>query len=467
MKVTRISIRNILGVEALDFEPGALTILAGRNGVGKTSILAAISGALRGGHDPSLLRQGAEKGQIDILLEDGTAIVKRIFPGKSVLDVTAPELGKISRAQTWLDGQFDELGVNALSLVTCPASKCAEYVAEIMPIRVDSDDLEPIIGRTLTEKDLDGNALDLIAAERQKLYDKRTGENRLGKDKRTTAAQLRETLPPAGEVPEDPAALREEFSSVSADRTAEIQNAKTKCEHDLREAEAELRKGEREAAKVEDDAVAQIRLEMEKWIEEVRAAGRKRAGKVNAAYRVSLDLAHSTEEEALGAVAAKFKAPLADLTEKISKAETRREGWARAEKTREILAKSEKEAAGHEAQAAALSHAIDELDALRTRLLETLPIKGLEIRGGEVFVDGITWPRVNKRRRFDIALEIACLRAGKVGLVVLDDVEAIDPESFPEWEKAAAARGLQVVVAKVTGGDLNVRTVDAATAADA
>jgi len=162
----------------------------------------------------------------------------------------------------------------------------------------------------------------------------------------------------------------------------------------------------------------------------------------------------------LEALGEKFKPRLVGLAEKITKAQARRDEWTRAEKTRELIAKSEKEAATSEAQSAALSHGIEELDAIRARLLEQLPIKGLEIRGGEVFVDGIVWGRVNKRRRFDVALEIACLRAGKVGLIVLDDVEAIDPESFPEWEKAAAARGLQVVVAKVTAGDLGIRTVE-------
>ena len=74
MKVTSISIENVMGVERLAFAPGVLTLVEGRNGAGKTSILEAVRSALRGGHDPSLLRAGAERGSVRLVVEDGTVI---------------------------------------------------------------------------------------------------------------------------------------------------------------------------------------------------------------------------------------------------------------------------------------------------------------------------------------------------------------------------------------------------------
>jgi recombinational DNA repair ATPase RecF len=96
VKVIGITIDNVLGIEHFEFRPGAVSILAGRNGVGKTSVLEAIRSALRGGHDPSLLRRGAEKGSVLLRLEDGTQITKTIGREASPLKVSLPGAGRVS-----------------------------------------------------------------------------------------------------------------------------------------------------------------------------------------------------------------------------------------------------------------------------------------------------------------------------------------------------------------------------------
>lgn len=51
MKVLKINIKNILGLEALEIEPGSITEISGKNGSGKTSCLDAIRAALGSGHE--------------------------------------------------------------------------------------------------------------------------------------------------------------------------------------------------------------------------------------------------------------------------------------------------------------------------------------------------------------------------------------------------------------------------------
>lgn len=457
MRVRKLEIEDILGIQSLVLEPGALTLIEGANGAGKTSVLEAVRGLLRGGHDPSLLRKGARIGGVRATLEDGTIFKKSVTLEKSELTVTEPQKGKLSRAQAFVDSQVDELGIDPMAIVTCPASKRAAYLEEVMPIRVEADLLEPLIGRKLTAAEKEGNALDLIDTERERLYDDRTGINRVAKGMRATVSQLRETLPPAEEVPEDPAALRAEASSIEGDRANEVRNAKTKSEHDVALVESKLKESERAEAKLEDEEVAKIRLHAEQAIEQVRGVGRKRAQKKNAEARARIDEVRSAEAAALEAIEEKFRPPLADLAEKITKAETRRDEWARAEKTREIIAASEKDAAKAESRSAALTHAIDELDALRASLLEQLPIPGLEIREGQVFVDGVSFERINRARQIEIAVRIAQLRAGPLGLIVIDDLEHLDAESFKAFEAAAEAADLQFIAAKVSDGPLTAR----------
>jgi len=457
----KLEIESILGVEKLVIEPGAVTIIEGRNASGKTSILEAARALLRGGHDPSLLRQGAEEGRIRLTLADGTVFLKRVTKERSSLEVTEPQKGKISRAQAYVDSQVDELGIDPLAIVMCPASKRAEYLAEAMPIRVDAQVLELIVGRKLTARELEGNALDLVAAERQRLYDERTGTNRVMKEKKATVSQLRETLPPAEKVPADPADLRMKKTELEEAWAEELETAKMNRLGQTGIIKDELAAANDEEGKQEEAVIAKIRHEAEARIEQLRTLGRKRASEREERARKLQAEAYEAEKSEAEAAGRKYQGPVAELAEKITKAEALAKEYQRAEKTREIIASSEKDAARAETQAKALSHAIDELDILKTSLLEKLPIKGLEIREGMVFVDGIPFERVNLARQIDVAIKVAQLRAGGIGLIVVDNAEHIDPEAFPAFEAAAAAAGLQFLVARVTTGDLSVRTVEA------
>ena len=64
MRVAHVRISNILGIEEIEFAPGGFTEVSGGNGAGKTSVLEAIRAALRGGNDATLLRNGADRGEI-------------------------------------------------------------------------------------------------------------------------------------------------------------------------------------------------------------------------------------------------------------------------------------------------------------------------------------------------------------------------------------------------------------------
>lgn len=461
MLAKRLEIEQILGVEKLVIEPGAVTIIEGRNASGKTSILEAARALLRGGHDPSLLRHGAEEGRIRLTLADGTMFLKRVTKERSSLEVTEPQKGRISRAQAYVDSQVDALGIDPMAIVTCPPSKRAEYLAEAMPLKVEPDVFEAIIGRRPTAREAAGNALDLLASERQRLYDERTAVNRTLKDKRTTAAQLRETLPAAAEVPADPVGLRAKRTEMEEAHDHEIDTAKQKRTEAAERINADLGDANDAASEREDAGVEKLRREAEACIEEVRALGRKRAAEREGLARTAQAAAYEVERAEVATVGEKYTAPLAELAEQITKAEAAANEYQRASKTREIIASSEKDAARAEAGSKALSRAIDELDALKVSLLEKLPIKGLEIREGQVLVDGVPFERVNRARQIEIAVKVAQLRAGNIGLIVVDDTEHLDSESFAAFEAAAAGAGLQFLAARVSDRDLSVRTVEA------
>lgn len=472
MKVTRIEIKNILGHEDLTIEPGVVTVLEGRNASGKTSALEAIRATLRGGEDPTLLRTGSEKGSVKLVLEDGTEILRRWTRKdgeiRSVLDVRLPVGGKVATPRKVIDSLVDELGIDPLTILTCPPAKRAEYLAEVMPLVVSREELQAAMGRPVEL--IKGSALDQIGILRDLVFNERTGTTRSLKDKRTTAAQLRANVPAVEETAEeltDLLAEKEALASAKATKTRSVERNRDAEIEERRSGRDQALEGLREALKVK---VYEIEVDADRRIEAIRQEAKAAIKAEEAAHeghvgdereRADADIEELTTsaKAQLERIEAEFGPRLEAVSGRIGHAEERSRIATQNAETRRLADRLAEEAEGLEVEAKGLSETIGRLDALKSSLLEKLPIKGLEIRGGQVYVDGIPFERVNRARQIQVALKVAKLRAGKLGLIVVDNAEALDPETFKAFEVAAAATGLQFVVGRVTDGDFGVRTI--------
>ncbi|MNE63998.1 hypothetical protein D3C80_1593820 [compost metagenome] len=87
-----------------------------------------------------------------------------------------------------------------------------------------------------------------------------------------------------------------------------------------------------------------------------------------------------------------------------------------------------------------------------------MPIPGLEVRDGEVFRNGITFDRLNTAQQVDIAVEIAKLRAGELGVICVDGIEALNSQAFDEFRERALQSGLQLFVSRVSDEEFTVKT---------
>ncbi len=442
MRVVRIDVENILGIEKLSVEPGALTVVTGKNGAGKTSFLEAIRAIAREGHDPSLLRTGAERGMVRLTLDDGSTMEKRITATGSSFEGRHPKLGKVSRARAWVDSLIDQLGVDPLALLSCPVSKRAEYLADVLSFEVSDAALLEATGRPLPGVKLPpkGQGLDRIEAARKALYDDRTSSNRTAKDKRTTVAQLRETLPPEEAEGEDAKGLREEKEAVEGGRAVRLAEAKRLTQSNL--------DASREAAEAE---IEKVRAAAQKTIADLNAAAARRAERIQEEGQATTDRIHAESAPAIEA-----------LTAAIARAEATATEHARASKTREIIAAAESDASRAEAESSDLTAGIERLDTLRSGLLSSVPVAGLEIREGAVFVDGLPFERVNTARQIEIALRVAQLRAKDVPLLVSDHGEALDAANLAALKDRAKALGMHVILAVRTEGPLTVESSEAA-----
>jgi len=429
IRVSKIKISNILGIDELEFEPGGFTEVSGRNGQGKTSVLEAMRSVVRGGHDGTLLRNGADEGEVVLILDNGMTITERVTPKKTDRAVERDGMQSKSPSAT-IKALADLLSVNPIDFLRASKKDRVNVLLEAMPMPVDLAKLAEVSGTDTAWLEGHGHALDAIADLNKQIYDERTGVNRAAKEKAATVKQLTDTLPEETEsVDADGlAALRDQLREMEARRDQELQRVETKL-GDLRQQHEEKMEELRRQMDVEREAFA----EME------RRAGQQKQKTVEAFHR-----------------------DRAGVTEQITAAEAVQGQLARAEQTRETIAAMQSDVDALTSDSEAKTAAISALDAYKAELLSSLPIPGVEVRDGEIFRAGVPFDRLNTASQVQIAVEVAKLRAGKLGLVCVDGIELLDTGAYEEFKKQALESDLQMVVARVSDDDFSVTTNQAA-----
>src|SRR6516225_5652307 len=79
-RISSIEIHDTFGTPHAKFAPRSITRIKGPNTSGKSSILRALGRIFEGGHDPSIIREGAEKSVVEMVLDDGTRITRVCSP---------------------------------------------------------------------------------------------------------------------------------------------------------------------------------------------------------------------------------------------------------------------------------------------------------------------------------------------------------------------------------------------------
>jgi hypothetical protein len=451
VRVTAIRIQNVLGLRECEIRPGSVTVIEGSNGVGKTSVLEAVRAGLGGGHDATLLRNGAEYGEIVLELSNGNEIIKEITADKTTVKLMHPEFGEIKKARTAIDQLCDAFALNPVDFLLAKKEARLQLLLAAIPLKVNERDLAGILPLLSISPNMDGHALPVLAAIQKDLYDSRTGVNRIVKEKQTTAKELKKALPAEASSDSPQERLRDakaEQATFLADidfKARKINEDTDKEKQRLRELAAkdvELLKAER------DEKIEMIRREYQRNIDATQDDCMRTLDR--------LDGSRSTSHEML---AADTRSRTTELAKAVADAEAAVDTYRRAQAAREHLQDLQTKAAEYERKSAELSEALNDLDGIRESLLEELPIKGLSIDNGEIVVDGIPFDRLNESRRVRLAVEVAMLRAKDLKLLCIDGAERLDSASLAALEQHAQASGIQLIMARVTDSELKVKSI--------
>lgn len=428
LHIEKISIKNILGVEHVEFEPGKFNVITGGNGAGKTSVLTALR-SIFDVEEGTLLRQGQERGEVVLLLSDGRELRRRVTENASNLYVEEDGVRQAKPA-TIAGGLVDVLSVNPVDFLAAKPKKRVEAMLEAMPMEANPARIREIVGDDSYDVG-DGHALDVIKKAYDIVFDERRDTNRAKSQKESTITQLNATLPAKkdDQVDGNEEELELRLENIETAREAEMTRIDTKL--------TELRTASEEKVQAKRDEIARLQEQIAVLQGEVATEREAFAG-VETRAGQQRERSNQRFNDERDPVRASLEVIRAD-----------RDAAIRATQTREQIAILRTEANTLEEDSARMTSALAKLDAYKAELLGALPVPGLEIVDGELIRHGIAFDRLNTAQKVEIAVEIAKLRAGELGIICVDGLELMDTEHFEAFRTQALESNLQMFVTRV------------------
>lgn len=419
IKIDALELENVKRVKAIKLEPAenGLTVIGGRNGQGKTSILDAIAWTLGGDRKrPSDAKRDGSATDPKLYVKLTNGVVVERSGKNSTLKVTDPE-GKRA-GQKLLDSFIEEL---ALDLPKFIAQSDTEKARTLLGILGVSDTLERL---DLAEK---------------ALYNKRTTVGQIRDQKRGVV----EELPFWPDAPQEP---------VSAVELIEQQQeilAKNGENQRLREKVGTLTT-KRDALATEiialNDRIRDLEKQRDEKVEDQRDIMQQ------------LDIATTSAANLHDESTAKIERSLADIdiiNDKVRDNAMR----AAAQKEVDALAEEYRE----------LTDDIEKTRAAKRELLQggELPLDGLSIEDGALVYNGQRWDCMSGSDQLKVATAVVRKLKPECGFVLVDKLEQMDATTMRQFGEWAESQGLQIIATRVTDGDDCTIVIEDGYAADA
>ena len=400
--INRLEIENVKRVQAVRVEPSAtgLTVIGGRNGQGKTSVLDAILWALGGNkHKPTnAKRDGAMADpRIEIELDNGLVVTRE---GKNATLKVIDQYGN-KAGQALLDELIGQLALDLPKFIQADGRQKAETLLKIIGV---------------------GEELAKLDVEAERIYNERHAVGQVLTRKKKHA----EDLPFEQGAPD---------SEVSASELIQRQQAIL------------ARNGENQRLRARRDELGQtvrsIAGEVESLKEKLRNAEKRLA-----AAQEELATASRTAESLQDESTAELEASLQQIDE------TNRKVRRNAEKRH-----AEEEAAEIAEQVEQLTVRLDAVRKERHDLLAgaELPLPGLSVVGGELTYNGQKWDCISGSDQLRVAVAIVRKLRPACQFVLLDKLEQMDTETLAEFGRWLESEKLQVIATRVsTGGECSI-----------
>lgn len=397
-KITSLELEHVKRVRALHLAPtqNGLTIIGGRNGQGKTSVLDAIAWACGGKkHEPSSPKQDGAMGdaKIKVTLNNGLVVERKGKNGE--LRVTDPA-GK-KAGQSLLDSFLSSFALNLPAFLNANKKEKAEILLDVLGI---------------------GSELQALDQEEQALYNRRHAIGQIADSK----AKHAQELPEYQDAPDE---LLSILDLIQQQQSVLMAN---------------------ESNKRKREEVVLLSQQMDLCNREIDRLQAELARHLQNRDRIKEDLAIA-------------KTSAADLQDK-STAELERQISEFEAINAQVAANQAKATAKDEAetQRAQYDALTEQINGIRTRrmaLLEgaNLPLEGLTVENGELLYQGKAWDCMSGSAQMRVAVAIVRRLQPECGFVLVDKLEQLDIETLTEFGAWAEGEGLQIIATRVSTGE--------------
>lgn len=448
LSIVALDVNNVKRISAVHIEPnGAVVVLGGNNGAGKSSVLDAIMYALAGGKTVAgvPLRSGEKRGSVSVDL--GDVVVTRTFTenGGGALTVEAKVndgRAVVKSPQAWLDARIGSLSFDPLSFMNMKADRQAEVLRDL--VGVDTSEIE---------------------AERARIFAERTDVNREVRDAEGALLAARQ-YPDVGTEIQTTSELTAELEYVRGVAKAKVDALKA-----IDDEQADIER----TAKSLDDWKTVSRFKVESLTDDVKAAEQRLADAL-----AEVELAKTAINEANAALTANRNELNEELARRRKSIEDRRaaimarrtevdamvggdvdgvlarfatlnETNSRIQANRDYAAKvAAKNAA--KAKSDTLTAKINELDDLRQQTIAaaTFPIDGLSFdTNGCVVYNGVPLDQASQAEKIRVSMAIALASNPALKVVLIRDGSLLDESNMKLIADMATAADAQVWIERV------------------
>jgi len=486
MKIACLTIRNFLGVSEAKIAPkGKVTVLAGDNKQGKSSVLKAIPACFQG-MKPAMIHNGAERAEIAIEL--GDLVVTRVQTLLTQSVTVKDRQGRVQTApQKFLNGLFGGFAFNPMAFLLAGDKEQRSILLQEMDVTATKEAIEKEAGEPIPLPE-SGPALVMYADAHRIFYDRRTDINRRLKEKRIAAAEVLKKLPegykPIEGIDGKATANRQLLSGVQT-TIAGLQAEKVAAERakeTRKKTEERIQKNQGTLARAKEALAKEVHpdlLTLVKKVEDARLAlraaendlqvGREVAANID---RLAGDVAGMErdirqDQETLAALPGAFDESLLDAEAKTLDELMSESDAIEAERSRQriwnehVILREEAEDA--EEQAGKLSALVErfgnDLPAQAVREAK-LPIPGLALSGEKITVDGKSLDDLSTSEQMGVTMAIAKSLAGELKVICIDGAERLDEKTRAEFIRQAEGDEFYYFVTRVGApqtGEIEIR----------
>jgi len=415
-----LTVENVKRVQAVTLEPTAngLTVIGGRNGQGKTSVLDAIMWALGGDRfkPSSPLRDGADKLKVALTLDNGITVERKGAAG--ALHVSSQNGNKAG--QSLLNEFVNAFALNLPKFMQATGTEKAKLLLDTFPGI--------------------GAELQRLNEEAKRLYDERHTLGVIADRKAKYAAEM----PYCAEAPDEllsgtEMAMRLQSAlSLNARNQALRQNA-TKTEDEAKGQAYRLQSARKRVADLEH-ALKEALADMQDQ--------EKRLNELNAAYKNATQATLSLLDQDLTSI----RQEMEDIDAINARV-----------RTNQNKRNAEDEARQLKAQYNDLTAALETVRGERMKLLGgvVMPLAGLEIdEEGALTLNGRQWDCMSTSEQMRVAAAICSAMKPQCGFVLMDQLEKMDTETLAEFGAWLQTRNLQVIGTRVGVGEENTIVIE-------